>query len=80
MVFFGSVAELSLVWNLADLFMALMAITNIIAILLLGKYAFIALDDYTQQKNKVLKILYLKLVSYQNKTVFIGGKMTINNY
>ena len=46
MVFFGSVAELSLVWNLADLFMALMAITNIIAILLLGKYAFIALDDY----------------------------------
>lgn len=55
MVFFGSVAELSLVWNLADLFMALMAITNIIAILLLGKYAFIALDDYTQQKKQGIK-------------------------
>lgn len=55
MVFFGSIAELSLVWNLADLFMALMAITNIIAILLLGKYAFIALDDYTAQKKQGIK-------------------------
>ena len=32
-----------------------MAITNIIAILLLGKYAFIALDDYTQQKKQGIK-------------------------
>ena len=55
MVFFGSVAELSLVWNLADLFMALMAITNIIAILLLGKYPFIAVDDYTKQKKQGIK-------------------------
>lgn len=50
MVFFGSIAELSLVWNLADLFMALMAITNLIAITLLAKYAYIALDDYKKQK------------------------------
>lgn len=55
MVYFGSVAELSLVWNLADLFMALMAITNIIAILLLGKYAYIALDDYVKQKKQGIK-------------------------
>lgn len=55
MVFFGSVAELSLVWNLADLFMALMATTNIIAILLLSKFAIIALKDYEKQKKMGIK-------------------------
>lgn len=55
MVFFGSVAELNLVWNLADLFMALMAITNVISILFLGKYALIALKDYTAQKKNGVK-------------------------
>lgn len=50
MVAFGSVAELPFVWNLADLFMALMAIVNLIAITLLGRNAFIALKDYREQK------------------------------
>ncbi len=50
MVFIGSVATLSLVWDLADLFMALMAIVNLVAITLLGKYAFIALKNYQAQK------------------------------
>lgn len=50
MVAFGSVAELPFVWNLADLFMALMAIVNLVAITLLGRNAFIALRDYRDQK------------------------------
>lgn len=50
MVFIGSIAELQMVWNLADLFMALMAITNIVAIVLLFGQAKIALDDYMAQK------------------------------
>ena len=50
MVFFGSVASLGLVWTLADISMAFMAIVNLIAITLLGKYAFKALDDYRAQK------------------------------
>lgn len=50
MVFVGSVASLALVWDLADLFMALMAMVNLVAITLLGKYAKAALDDYTAQK------------------------------
>lgn len=50
MVYLGSVASLWLVWNLADLFMALMAIVNLVAISLLAKYAFAALDDYISQK------------------------------
>ncbi len=50
MVLFGSVASLSTVWNLADLFMGLMTICNLIAIVLLGKYAFRLLEDYREQK------------------------------
>lgn len=55
MVFFGSVAEIQIVWNLADVFMGLMAIVNLIAITLLGKQAFAALRDYTEQKKSGIK-------------------------
>jgi len=55
MVLFGSVATVEIVWNLADVFMGLMAIINLIAIVLLGKYAFIALQDYTDQKKDGIK-------------------------
>ncbi len=50
MVAFGSLAPLPFVWNLADLFMALMAIVNLVAITVLGRNAFIALRDYQAQK------------------------------
>lgn len=55
MVLFGSVAKVALVWDMADLFMALMAITNLVAIALLGKYAYIALHDYMDQKSAGLE-------------------------
>lgn len=55
MVFFGAIANLDIVWNLADVFMALMAIINLIAIALLGKFAFKALDDYVSQKKAGIK-------------------------
>ncbi|WP_026560948.1 alanine/glycine:cation symporter family protein [Bacillus sp. J37] len=51
MVAFGSLASLSFVWSLADLFMGLMAIINLIAITLLGKIAFSALSDYMKQRS-----------------------------
>lgn len=50
MVMFGSVAKISIVWDMADLFMALMALLNLVAIALLGKVAFTALKDYMRQK------------------------------
>lgn len=50
MVLFGSVQKIGIVWDLADLFMALMSIINLIAIGLLGKIAKDALDDYLAQK------------------------------
>ena len=52
MVLFGSFAELSFVWDSADLFMGFLCLTNLYAIARLGKYAFIVLDDYVSQKNK----------------------------
>lgn len=51
MVAFGSLASLDFVWSLADMFMGLMAIINLIAITLLGKIAFSALSDYTKQRS-----------------------------
>lgn len=52
MVLFGSVAKVAIVWDLADLFMAFMAITNLIAIVMLGRIAFDALKDYREQKRQ----------------------------
>ena len=51
MVIFGGFAELSFVWDSADLFMGFLCLTNLYAIARLGKFAFIALDDYVKQKN-----------------------------
>ncbi|MFD4294615.1 alanine/glycine:cation symporter family protein [Rhodococcus sp. NPDC058505] len=45
----GSVMALAAVWALADVAMALMAIVNLVAIVLLGKWAFGAFRDYDRQ-------------------------------
>ena len=50
MVLFGSLASLDLAWSIADICMGLMTICNLIAIVLLGKYAFRLLEDYRMQK------------------------------
>lgn len=55
MVFFGSLVSMDIVWNLADVFMGLMAVINLIAIVLLSKIAFKALEDYNTQKKAGIK-------------------------
>ncbi|MCD8183428.1 MAG: alanine:cation symporter family protein [Bacteroides sp.] len=55
MVLFGALATLDLAWSLADITMGLMALCNLIAISLLGKYAFKLLDDYRAQKRAGIK-------------------------
>jgi len=54
MVLFGSISKVQIVWDLADVFMGLMAITNLIAIGLLGKLAFALLKDYEIKHKKGL--------------------------
>lgn len=50
MVMFGALAKVALVWDLADLFMGLMAIINLFVIAILGEIAFRVLDDFTEQR------------------------------
>lgn len=50
MVMLGAVASLGLVWNFGEVCMALITLCNLIAIVFLGKYAFILLKDYRKQK------------------------------
>ena len=52
MVMFGALASFELVWNIVDFFMALLTSCNLVASLLLGRYAFRLLDDYRQQKRQ----------------------------
>jgi len=49
MVVVGGVAKLQNIWNLADVFMGLMALMNIIALILLRKVAFRLYEDYRKQ-------------------------------
>ena len=54
-VFFGAMASFEFVWNLGDLFMALLTLCNLIALVFLCKYAFKLLDNYRAQKRKGIK-------------------------
>lgn len=45
----GGMAQLTAVWALADVAMGLMALVNLVAIFLLGKWAFAAIRDYHRQ-------------------------------
>ena len=49
-IVYGATNSFDLAWNLADIFMGFMALVNLVAILLLGKWALRALDDYTAQR------------------------------
>ncbi len=55
MVMFGAMASFELVWNIVDFFMALLTACNLVAIVLLGRYAFRLLDDYRSQKRQGIK-------------------------
>lgn len=58
-VFFGAQSNLTLAWNLADIFMGVQATINIVAILILGKWAFAALEDYKRQKAQGLDPVFV---------------------
>ncbi|MDE6562339.1 MAG: alanine:cation symporter family protein [Muribaculaceae bacterium] len=49
-VMVGAVTSLEFVWGMADIFMGLMTLCNLLAIFLLGKYAIRLLKDYQAQR------------------------------
>ena len=57
-IFFGAQADFSLVWNLADVTMGLMAIVNIIAIFLLSGTVVKVLEDYERHKSQGIKPVF----------------------
>ncbi len=61
MVYFGSIASVPLIWNMADLFMGVMASINLIAILLLMPFILMLLKDYTGQLKRGVKEPVFKL-------------------
>ncbi len=54
-VFLGAVASFEFVWNMGDLFMALVTLCNLVALVFLCKYAFKLLGNYRAQKRKGIK-------------------------
>ncbi len=54
-VMIGALASLNFVWSVGDFFMALLTACNLFAIVKLGKYVFMLLDDYKSQKRKGIK-------------------------
>lgn len=54
-VVIGAVAQLPLVWNAVDIAMAIMTVTNLVALVVLGKWAFGALRDYEDQRKAGVK-------------------------
>lgn len=49
-VMVGAITSLEFVWGMADIFMGLMTLCNLLAIFLLGKYAIRLLKDYQTQR------------------------------
>ncbi len=57
-VMLGSISELKVVWSFADITMSLMTICNLVAIVLLGRYAIICLRDYQRQRREGVEPIY----------------------
>jgi AGCS family alanine or glycine:cation symporter len=55
MVMLGALLSLDMVWSIIDFCMALLTTCNLVAIILLGKYAFRLLDDYRRQQRQGVK-------------------------
>lgn len=50
LIFVGSMIKVELAWSLVDFFMVIMTVCNLIAIMLLGRYALRLLEDYRRQR------------------------------
>ncbi|MFK8848512.1 alanine/glycine:cation symporter family protein [Streptomyces sp. Ac-502] len=59
-VFLGALGSVGVIWNLADVFMGLMALINLLAIIPLSAIAFRLLDDYTAQRRSGLDPVFTR--------------------
>ncbi|MBE5737005.1 MAG: alanine:cation symporter family protein [Clostridiales bacterium] len=59
LILLGAGLSANLLWNISDIFMGAMTLINIPAIIILGKYAFRAIDDYTKKRKNSKEIGFL---------------------
>ena len=52
LIFLGAGLDSGLLWGIDDVTMGLMTLVNMPVIIILGKYAMRALDDYTKQRKE----------------------------
>ena len=70
-VFIGAGMSMSLLWNLADVFMGIMALINIPVIFILSNTAFKVLKDYEHQKKQGRNpVFHSESVGLKGKTDF----------
>lgn len=67
LVFVGATLEFGLVWDIADVLMGIMAIINLPVIVILGRTALDALDDYIKQRKEG------KDPQFKAKSIGLGG-------
>ncbi len=60
LILFGAVLNSDLLWNFSDVLMGLMALINIPALFILGKFAFKAIKDYDKQRKLGKDPVFLK--------------------
>ena len=65
MVMLGSVATIQIVWDVADLFMGIMAVINLVAIVFLSKYAFCSVIRLRKAKRNKEKIQSSMRIQFQ---------------
>lgn len=70
-IYIGAVSNLSDVWDIADVFMGIMALMNIVAITVLSPKAFSVLKNYAKQRNEKKNPVY-----YAKDTPEIVGETT----
>lgn len=70
-IFSGALMEFSMVWNLADILMGIMALINLPVIVRLGKTAILCLNDYRMQKKQGKDPVFLaESINLKEKTDF----------
>lgn len=81
MTFLGSIASLDLVWNLADLFMAFLVLTNVSSIVRMGRTAGLALDDYIKQRKAGVEspVFHRSVLNHPYGVVWWGDGQTTDS-
>ena len=67
-VFIGALLEFEMVWDIADVLMGVMVLINLPVLLILGKTALAALDDYARQRKAG------KEPVFRAESIGLGGK------